>query len=547
MLFNGNYPCDAGLYLRLSREDGDKIESDSIRNQRDLIMDYLRQHKELRLVDEYVDDGYSGSNFERPRFQKMMEDIKKRKINCIIVKDLSRFGRNYIETGRYLERVFPLAGIRFISVTDHYDNANDSDDSERLIIPFKNLINDAYCRDISIKVRSQLDVKRKNGKYVGSFPAYGYLKDPKDKNHFVFDPYAAEIVKLIFSLKVEGYSAQRIAEKLDEMNVLPPNEYKRSCGINYTNGFKPGDKPSWQINVINRILQNEVYTGVLVQGKRRKVNYKVKNMTDVDKKDWIRVEGTHDAIISKETFSLVQELLKYDTRVAPEEKQVYLFSGLLRCGDCGQNMVRRVVTSKGHRYQYYHCSTWRKDKSCPSHLFKEETLIEIVLKAVQEQVRLLTRINECVKELDDMTREKIGVKVLISHRDELEREIEHYKKLCINLMHDKADGIIEEDEYHELYRKFSSSSKSAKIALDEINKKIKEMSGQTNGFIPWLQSIADLKNVSELNRVIVVNLIEYIEIHDKSKVTVHFRYSEAIEEAIELISKNNTDLSEDTL
>lgn len=237
----------AADYLRLSREDGDKLESDSIRNQRSLINDFVKQHKEIQLVEEYIDDGYSGTNFDRPAFQRMLEDVKRKKINCIIVKDLSRLGRNYIETGRYLEKIFPFMGVRFIAITDHYDSATGSDDADQIIVPFKNLINDAYCRDISIKIRSQLDVKRKNGQFIGNFAAYGYLKDPEDKNHLIVDEYAADIVRLIFNLKIDGYSSQRIAARLNEMGVLPPLEYKRSRGMNYNSGFRSGSDPKWAV------------------------------------------------------------------------------------------------------------------------------------------------------------------------------------------------------------------------------------------------------------------------------------------------------------
>ena len=224
MYLNNQNSYLTAQYLRLSQEDGDKEESNSIRNQRDLISDFAAQHNDIRIVDEYVDDGYSGANFERPAFQKMIEDIKKQKINCIIVKDLSRLGRNYIETGKYLEKIFPRLGVRFVSITDNYDSANEPGDLDQIIVPFKNLINDAYCRDISLKVRSQFEVKRKNGKYVGSFAMYGYCKDPVDKNHLIVDEYAAEIVQLIFNMKLDGYSPQHIADKLNEMHVLTPLE-----------------------------------------------------------------------------------------------------------------------------------------------------------------------------------------------------------------------------------------------------------------------------------------------------------------------------------
>ena len=240
MFFQGNEKYNCATYLRLSRSDGDQQESNSIKNQRALLNDYMGKHPELHKFDEYVDDGYSGTNFERPDFKRMMQDIEKRNVNCIIVKDLSRFGRNYIETGRYLERIFPFMGVRFIAINDHYDSAEENDDKGRILIPFNNLINDTYCRDISLRVRSHLDVKRKEGQFIGSFAGYGYRKDPKDKNHLIIDEYAAGIVQEIFKQKLNGMSSQRIASHLNELGVLPPNEYKRANGFNYTCGFQAG-------------------------------------------------------------------------------------------------------------------------------------------------------------------------------------------------------------------------------------------------------------------------------------------------------------------
>ena len=348
---NGQYRC--AVYLRLSRSDGDQQESNSIKNQRALLNDYLGKHPELHKVDEYVDDGYSGTNFERPDFKRMMQDIEKRKVNCIIVKDLSRFGRNYIETGRYLERIFPFMGVRFIAINDHYDSAEENDDKGRILIPFNNLINDTYCRDISMRVRSHLDVKRKEGQFIGSFAGYGYQKDPKDKNHLIIDEYAAGIVQEIFKQKLNGMSSQRIASHLNELGVLPPNEYKRANGFNYTCGFQAGLNQKWTVVSVNRILKNESYTGTLIQGKRRKINYKVKKSHDVGSENWIRVEDAHDSIISKGEFQQVQQLLELDTRTAPSQTTVYPLSGFLRCADCGQNMIRRTVTKNGKKYQYY--------------------------------------------------------------------------------------------------------------------------------------------------------------------------------------------------
>ena len=272
-----NKDIRAAAYLRLSIEDGDKAESNSIGNQRELIRDFAAERPGLHLVEEYADDGYTGTNFERPGFKRMMEDIKSGKINCIIVKDLSRLGRNYIEMGKYLEQIFPMMGIRFIAINDNYDNANsESSDSDSIVVPFKNLLNDSYCRDISIKVRSQLDMKRRKGEFIGGYAIYGYCKDKRNKNRLVVDEYAADIVRSIYRRKLEGMSAQAIAEQLNSENVLAPSEYKRLCGLNYHSGFKAGTHAKWQAIQVLRILKNEVYTGTMVQGRRQKINYKIK-------------------------------------------------------------------------------------------------------------------------------------------------------------------------------------------------------------------------------------------------------------------------------
>ena len=249
-----NKDIRAAAYLRLSIEDGDKAESNSIGNQRELIRDFAAERPGLHLVEEYADDGYTGTNFERPGFKRMMEDIKSGKINCIIVKDLSRLGRNYIEMGKYLEQIFPMMGIRFIAINDNYDNANtESSDSDSIVVPFKNLLNDSYCRDISIKVRSQLDMKRRKGEFIGGYAIYGYCKDKRNKNRLVVDEYAADIVRSIYRRKLEGMSAQAIAEQLNSENVLAPSEYKRLCGLNYHSGFKAGTHAKWQAIQVLRI------------------------------------------------------------------------------------------------------------------------------------------------------------------------------------------------------------------------------------------------------------------------------------------------------
>ncbi len=218
---------NATLYLRLSRDDGDKEESNSITGQRELLRDFIRTRPELREYAVRIDDGFTGSNFERPSFKKMLEDVKAGRTNCIIVKDLSRFGRNYLDAGEYIEKIFPFLGVRFIAVNDNYDSLGGKNASDELIIPFKNLINEAYCRDISVKVRTQLEVKRKSGQYIGAFAVYGYLKDETDKNRLVADEYAADVVRDIFKWKLEGMSPQDIAARLNHSGIIDRDEYAR--------------------------------------------------------------------------------------------------------------------------------------------------------------------------------------------------------------------------------------------------------------------------------------------------------------------------------
>lgn len=290
----------AAIYVRLSKEDGDvatagKRESNSISNQKDLIKNFLKDKKDIVVVSERGDDGYSGSNFERPAFQMMLEDIKKGIVDCVVVKDLFRFDREYIDAGKYIERLFPALGVRFIAVNDHYDNLEGKSQADEIVIPFKNLINDAYCRDISIKIRSQ--------------------KDSDNKNKLVIDVYAAGIVKEIYRMKLSGMSQTAIANAWNKQGVLSPMEYKHSLGIRIQDNFKTHEQAEWSAMSVKRILGNEVYTG-----------------------------------------TLVQRLLGIDTRTSPNEEKVYLLSGLVGCGDCGAMMIKRDVPAGG-KVDAYACWT----------------------------------------------------------------------------------------------------------------------------------------------------------------------------------------------
>ena len=521
------------VYLRLSREDGDKTESDSIAGQRQLIHNYMSDHPNLQFVREYVDDGYTGSNFDRPGFIKMMEDVRRQRVNCIIVKDLSRFGRNYIEVGRYIDKKFPAMGIRFIAINDQYDNANENNDAEQIIVPFKNLINDAYCRDISIKVRSQLDVKRKNGKFIGSFAAYGYLKDPSDKNHLIVDEYAAEIVRHVFHLKLDGFSAMSIAEELNNMGVLPPMEYKRRCGFNYNSGFRTSTVPKWGAKSVLRILENELYTGVMVQGKNQKINYKVKKSRAVDSDEWIKVPDMHEAIIPREYFERVQEIMQLDTRTAPSEKNVYPLSGLVRCGDCEQNMIRRSTAKKNKIYYYLHCSSYRNGEGCTSHIISEEKLLQGVIVFVKKQLALLVEADRILSHIEDLPKDQFGVKALDTQLLELEKEVERYLDLKERLYRDMVAGIIDKDEYAEYNQRFSFKLEETKKAKEAVEEKRSRLMSTDIHLRPWMDEFKKISTLETLGRKEMVMLINRVLVFGKDRIEIHMNYEDEILEFIE--------------
>lgn len=526
----------ACAYLRLSREDGDKAESDSIKNQRIMVNDFAA-HNNVQLLDEYVDDGFSGSNFERPSFIRLMEDIWEGRINCIIVKDLSRLGRNYIEMGKLLSKDFPSLGVRVIAINDNYDSTDETNLSNQIIVPFKNLINDAYCRDMSIKIRSQLDLKRRKGKYIGSFAVYGYEKDEKDHNLLVIDEVAGKVVELIFNMRLDGYSSLRIAQKLEEFGIPTPLEYKRICGENFNSGFRGKLDATWSITTVNRILRNEIYTGTMVQGKRRKVNYKVKKIIEVDSLDWIRVENTHDAIVPKELFETVQKLMEKDTRVAPTENNVYVLSGLIKCGDCGQNMVRRMTSKKGKKYYYYYCTTYKNTKGCSSHNISEPVLFDVVLKSIQSTLSFLAQATELLRSIEGLPRDALGVALLDKQMESQIREINKYSDLKVKLYMDMTDGIISKDEYKEINGTFTSKIDKLNASLRESEKrKEKKLSWNINE-IPWIHEFLQYQNVTQLDRRIAVTLLESVVVYEGGRIDVNFQHKEEMNEIITVANK----------
>jgi len=443
-MFDGkNY--HACIYARLSQEDGDKSESDSIVSQKAMIREYVADHPEIEIVSEKVDEGYSGVNFERPGFQEMMEEIRDRKVDCVIVKDLSRFGRNYIEAGNYLEKIFPLMGVRFIAINDYYDSS-EKNQSDSLIIPFKNLINDAYCKDISVKIRTQLEIKRKKGQYTGAVPIYGYMKDPEDHNHLIPDPEAAEVVRSIFQMKMQGMSIGRIMKKLDAEGIPGPMEYKLAKGVGVSTVLRTYPKALWSYNAIKRILQNEIYIGNLVQGKSSSPNHKIKKLLPKKKEEWIRVEGTHEPIVDEFVFWNVQVQMKKDLYTAPGRSTVYPFCGLLTCADCGQNMIRKTARWNGKKYIYYKCGSYIAGRGCTTHSIRVEKLETAVLEAIRARVTAVCDMTDIVNSVGQINSGKLNMGKYDRQVVKLQDEIEHYQKYKRQLYESLQEGTIRPNE-----------------------------------------------------------------------------------------------------
>lgn len=524
---------NVGAYARLSRDDGDKSESESIGSQKEIIRDFLRDRKDMVIVHEYVDDGYSGVNFERPGFKQMMEDVKAKKINCIVCKDLSRFARNYIDSGRYLEKIFPFMGVRFIAINDNYDSEGEKSQSDSLIVPFKNLINDAYCKDISMKIRSQLDIKRKMGDFIGAFAAFGYKKDPANKNKLLVDEPAARIVELIFRLRLQGLSNSRIADKLNDMGILSPMEYKRSNGMRYESGFSANERALWTPVAVLRILTNEVYLGTLVQHKRGTPNYKVKREIQYEREDWIVIKENHEAIINQIDFDTVQSLLQRDVRVPPQEESVHLFSGYVHCGDCQHTMVRKMVPSHGKKYFYYVCSTHKAGLGCKSHSFSEAKLNKIVLALVQDHIQQVCKLDEVLDYIAALPESQREVFNYDAQLTKLNAEIQRFQDLKLNLYSDMADGVISKEEYLEFRAGYDRKIQARQHSLIQLQEEREQTVASNQRNITWIELFKQYENITELQRAVVVNLIERIVIYDSKHIEVVFRYQDQLNSAVQ--------------
>ena len=528
----------AADYARISREDGDKEESDSIGTQFDIIDDYIAHNDDITFIDRYSDDGWSGTNFDRPDFMRLMEDIKKEKINCVIVKDLSRLGRNYILVGQYLEMIFPMLNIRFISVNDRIDSIKDPASINNALVSFKNVMNDEYCRDISNKVRSSLDRKRSKGEFIGSFASYGYMKDPDDHHHLIVDPVAAEVVKNIFDWFLQGMSIIGIAKRLNHMGIPNPSAYKRQCGLNYKHPAGQLDS-AWPDSSVKRVLKNRLYVGDMVQNKNRTKSYKVQVSVAVPEENWVIVPNMHEAIIDREKFETVQQLLMRDTRTSPGINHVSIFAGYIRCADCLRAMGKKSVAQSYGKYHYYVCQTFRKAgrNLCTKHTIREKQLYDAVLATIQSQIDLAVSMDQLVNDLKSQ-----NVRAAKSSRLEkmLQLKEEEYEKVSrcrIDLYPDWKAGILSKDEYLSLKAKIGEQLEQIEIAIANIKEEISKYQSAPVSENKFISSFLRYRNIQVLTREVIVELIEMIYVHEGGTITIQFKYQDEYQRLLDLIDE----------
>lgn len=519
-----------GLYVRLSREDGDKIESESVGSQKALLQKYADERPDMRVFDIYTDDGWSGTDFNRPAFQKMLKDAANKKINCVIVKDLSRFGRNYVEAGKYLETVFPLFGVRFIAVNDQIDSVGNPASVNNIIVPFKNIINDEYCRDISVKVRSALDIRRRQGKFIGSFAPYGYKKDENDRNKLVVDEEAAQTVRLIYKTFLQGSSIAGVARELNARAVPNPSEYKRRKGLNCNRGTGAGNSGLWLDTTVRRILCNQLYIGNLVQKKNEVISYKIHKTKAVDSADRIVAENTHEAIISKSDFEKAQQLLSRDTRVSPKTQRLSVFSGFIKCADCGRAMQKRTVPQPNKTYEYYVCSTYKKlDKTaCTKHAIRADILEETVLTVLNKYIGIAVNFDRLADKVKLAQKNGARTKRLASELNETRNRLVKAQKLLLDIYPDYKNGILSREQYFALKEKYENECADATAAIERTEKEIRDFENGADGVNSFIAELKKYKGLQKLTREVVAELIENIYVREGGEIDLHFKFKDAV-------------------
>jgi DNA invertase Pin-like site-specific DNA recombinase len=527
--FIENVDWNTAIYVRISEEEKKKTITDSIENQKDILQQYAAVHR-LNVYEVYEDDGIRGGSFNRPAFNRMIRDIEAGYINCVLVKDLSRFGREHIDADHYLERYFPQRGVRFISVIQGLDSVADPHRMNSIEVPMLNIFNEQYLRQVSNSTKASLMIKRKEGKFVGSIVPYGYKRDPKDKHHLVIDEEACTVVRDIFKWFLEYTSLNEIAERLNKRGILSPNAYRRNKSA------KPLKTTCWTHMGIKGILTQPIYMGDMVQGKTYSYNCKVNKREPLPEEKWDITTDTHEAIIEKTAFRQAQSLLERKSKPKRTENKTIpsVFSGFLICKDCGKKMVRNTAyytNELGERVAYnrYVCSTAKKygTKVCSTHLIREDVLKEILLDVIDTLVSNVMNVAETISKAESgKLKKQIGI--LENQIYVNTQSIQKLSERISGLYGDYKDEIISLNEYKDMKARFADDKACLETQQASIREQIRSL--ETTGDVPCeaVRHYMRFRDIADIDRSVLTQLVEEIYVDGDKNISVNFKFRDEI-------------------
>ena len=532
-------------YIRLSIEDSGKTNGYSLENQEKLVRDYIADRQDLRLYRLYIDNGATGTVFERPAFDEMMQDMKDGKINCIVVKDLSRLGRNYLEAGNYLEQIFPFFRVRFISITDGYDSNSPDVTDESLIIPLKNIINEGYAKDISLKITTSFESRKKQGQFMGRYPVYGYLKDPANKNHLIINPETCGIVRRIFQMRDSGMALGAIASQLNEEGIPSPARYLWIKGLSKEERHQDS---YWDRINVKRLLTNKMYLGILVYGKERSSFAKGIKRQRVPESEWKYVPNAHEAIIDQELFDSVQKKLE-DTKqnflnmtgINEDYRPENLFRGRIHCSDCGgaMKMSKLVNTRKDgsiDRYAVYECCRRKKlyDLSCPQRSIRKAVVDKTVEEAIRFHIRTFLDTEQIIAKLNRSPKGRAAASDIQNHIREKQRRISKIERLSTGIYEDYREGILNEEEYLAIRSRYGEEKEGLVKEVDALMLAEREHEANYHSTGSLADIVRKYAEFPEINREIVEAFIADIQVHTDSHLVITFAFEDEFQRLIDM-------------
>ena len=528
-----------GIYVRLSIENSGKDDDgESIENQTSICKEYVEEHPDLKLYDIYEDNGKKGTNFDRPEFNRLMDDVRAGKVKCVLVKDLSRFGRDYIEAGEYLEKIFPFLGVRFISITDGYDSLTAGDAEGALMIPLKNMINDVYAKDISRKIITSFRARQEKGEYLPAFPPYGYVKSKTKAYRYEVDEEVAPYVRMIFEWKAAGVSHSEICKRLNDMGAVTPARRKVELGIWHAEKYK---HTIWHGRTIIDIMKNATYTGTLVYGRMPKSLYQGIKCHRAKPDEWRCIPDAHEAIVSQELFDKVQKI--FDERSARMQKKwaeskqvrdkiVNLFVKRIYCGDCGKRMRfvkgNNALRDKNFYYTNYVCGGYLDSgyRNCTRHSIRYQDVVDAVFAAMQVQMEYALNQEKMMQKLRGTAKERNLIDQYVAKVNYLTQELKKVNSRREGLFESFAEGILDEADYQYAKKSYDEEYASLEKQLSEAKSRKKELDGVLTANNEWLQAMHKVEDATELDQDLVNALVKKVLIYEDNRVEVEFKFRE---------------------